>query len=181
MFGVILIIAYPIAIEFVAIILNRSIVKNVDMMANTYIFSIRYTNFSIFFNIVMCGSLIAFAYFFITSSGGIDSRSITSIILFVIGTIELLRNIFFKIEISSNLINFKGIIRRTNYTFDDIKKVEAVSVFDFVMANIFSEDKKLFVINNTMAGYRLFMERLQAEEGVEWMNVAGSSLDKSDM
>ena len=68
-----LIIAYVVISEIAALWLDRSIIRNADMNANTYTFNVRYTGFSIFFSIIMCISLIAFAYFFITRSDPLDS------------------------------------------------------------------------------------------------------------
>ena len=168
MSDVMLIIAYVVIIEIAAIWLNRFIIRNSDMNANTYLFNVRYNGFSIFFSMIMCGSLIAFAYLVITRSGSFDSRSITIIILLAIGLIELVKKVFFKIEIANSLINFKSITKRTNLTFSDINKIEITTVLGLAVADVYSNDKKMFTVNNMMAGYNLMIDRLKIED-VEWV------------
>jgi len=179
--GVILIIACVFIADLIAILLNRSIIRDADMMANTYVFNIRYTAFSIFFNIIMCITLITFVYFSITRSGSLDSGSITAFAILIMGFLDLGRRLFFKIEVNNNLINFQSPISRGDLIFADINKIEIMKIFGLVMADIFTNDEKVIALNNTMAGYRLFMERLKDEEGVEWVNISGAALDKSDI
>jgi len=178
LFGVILIIAYVVIAELTAIWLNRSIIRTADMHANIYIFNVRYTGFSIFFSTIMCSSLIAFAYFFTTESGSLDSRSITAIIILVIELFESIKKPFFKVEISGDSINSQSIIRRANFTFNDINKIEITKVFGLIIADIFSNDKKMFTLNSEMVGYSLFIDRLKNED-VEWVNVIGKPVDNS--
>ena len=180
MSGVALIIAYTIIVEFAAIRMNRSIVKNSNLNADTYLFNVRHTSFSIFFSIILCSSLAAFAYFFITDFGLADGRSITSIILFLIGSVDLVRQPFLKIEMNDNLIHFKSITRRAHFTFDEIRKVEITQSFGNVHADIFSNDDFMFTLKDEMSGYYQFIERLK-KENVEWSNILGKPLDKSDI
>lgn len=179
--GIILIIAYVAVAEFIALLLNRSIVRDANMMANPYMFNVRYTRFNIFFNIIMGISLIAFAYFFITGSGNLDGRSITAIILLIFTISELVRMLFFKVKINSNSIDFRGLIKRDNITFDDIEKVEVMKLFGLFIADISSNNKKVFTLINTMEGYSIFINRLKTEDGVEWVNILGNPLNKSDI
>ena len=179
--GIMLIVAYAVVAEIVAIYLNRSIVKTADMMANHYMFNVRYSGFLIFFNIVMCSSLIAFAYFFTIDTGTLDGRSITAIILLAIGLSELVKMLFFKIEVNSNSIDYRAVIKNSSTTFDEISKVEAVRFFGLVIVDISSNDKKFFTLINTMSGYRLFIDRLKNEEYIEWVSISGTPLDKSDL
>lgn len=178
--GIILIIAYAVVAEFIAILLNRSIIKNADMMANPYMFNVRYTRFSIFFNIVMGTSFIAFAYFFITEDG-LDGRSISAIILLIFNLSELLRMLLLKVEINSNSITYRLVFKNGNITFDDIDKVEVMKLFGLVVTEISSNNKKAFTLFNVLEGYSLFIERLKTENGVEWVDILGKPLNKFDL
>ena len=160
--GVMLIIAYVVVIEIAAICLNHFIVKSSDMNGNTYMFTVRYNGFSFFTSIIICGSLIAFIYLIISRSGFHDSRSITAIIILVMELIELVRKLFFKVEVDNTIINFQSITRRTSFAFNDINKVETIKL-GLAIAEAYVDDKKMFTLNSTMVGYRLFIERLENE------------------
>jgi len=178
--GIALIIAYTIIVELVAVRMNRSIVRNSNLNADTYLFNVRNTSFSIFVSIILFSSLAAFAYFFIIDFGLADSRSITSIILFLIGSVDLARKPLLKIEVNDNLIHLKSITRRAHFTFDEIRKVEITQFFGNVHADIFSNDDLMFTLKDEMSGYYQFIERLK-KENVEWSSILGKPLDKSDI
>ena len=180
MSGVLLIIAYVMIIEFVAVRMNRSIVRNTDRNADTQIFNVRHSSFFIFFSLVMCSSLVAFSYFFITTFGLTDGRSITSISWFLISLFDLVRKLRFKVEVDGNSINFKSIAKCISFTFDDIKKVEVTKAFGNVHAELFSDDDSLFTLKNSVLGYYQFIERLKKER-VDWRNILGNPLDQSDI
>jgi len=180
MSNVTLIIAYVMIMEFVAIRLNRTIIKNAHVNANLETFHVRYTGFSIFFSLIMCASLAAFTSFFMTESGSVDSNSITSIIFLLIGLFDLTRQLFFKIEVAQHSIVFRSLTRRAHFTFDEIKNVTIAKAFQHIQAHVFSNDDKMFILKNEMSGYHLFIERLK-KENVEWQNVSGKPLNKSDI
>jgi len=177
---ILVIIACVIIADFTAIFLNRSILRNSDMMANTHMFNIRSTGFTIFFSIIMCSSLIAFAYFSFIGLG-FNSRVIITTIILIIELLQLVKALFLKIEINNNAIKFRNLTRRGNLTFEDISKIEIASAFGFVIVDVFSNDGKVFVLNNMMLGYRMFIERLKKEGNVEWVNIFGNALDEFDM
>lgn len=179
MFGIFLIIIYIIVIEFIAINLNRSVVRNADMHSNPYVFTVRHSSFSIFFNILVCASLVAFAYFFFTETGAINSRVITALILFTVGFFELIRHLFFKVEVNSNSIHHKGIFKRGNFSFNDINKIEITPFLGLAILYIFVNDKKMLTLYSEAIGYKHFFERLKQEEHIEWINTF-ADLTESD-
>jgi hypothetical protein len=124
--------------------------------------------------------LAAVAYFFITNFGITDSRNLTSIFLLSIEMLELARKPFFKLGVSGDSINFKSINKHANFTFDEITKVEITKVFGIVFVDVFSNDDKIFTLNNQMFGFSLFIERLKKEH-IEWRSSLGTPLDKSDI
>jgi len=161
LFRITLIIAYCFIIEFIVLLLNHSTVKNADMNADLYMFNVRYTNFSIFFSTIMSGNLAIIAYFFITNLGFINNKSITLIILSLIYFFQLVVQLFFRIRIDNNSINFKSITKRTNFTFDEINKVETTQVFGYSYVDIFLSDGKIFTLKSWMLGYSLFIKHLE--------------------
>ena len=180
MLGVLLIIAYAMIIEFIAVRMNRAIVRNTDRNADTLVFNVRYANFSFFLSVILCISLAAFTHFFITNFGLIDAGSITSLILLLFNLFDLIRKLFFKIEVNGKSINFKSITKRISFSFDDIKKVEVIKVFGTVQAELYSDEDSLFTLKNGVLGYYLFIERLKKEH-VDWRTILGKPLDKSDI
>ena len=179
MLEVILIIVSVLVVDFAGIYINRSIIRNVDMNTESYMFNIHHTGFSIFFRFVMCCSIAAFSYYFITDYGLVDRRSITSIVLFLIGFIELIKQLFFKIEVSGNSISLKSLTKRAHFTFDEITKVEITRIFSFVFVDVYANDDQIFTLRSELAGQSLFINRLK-DQGIEWRNILGEPLDKSD-
>jgi len=167
LFGAISIILYVVIIEMIALWLNRSIINNADMHANSYMFTVRYTKFSIFFSIIISISLAAFVYYFFTTTGVIDSRIITAIIIFIIELIELFRKIFFKVEVDGQAIKLRSIRRRTDFYFSDIHKIETARVFGMIFVDIFINDKKLLTLTSQTIGHRHLLERLRQANHIE--------------
>lgn len=180
MTGITLIIAFVMIMELVATRLNRSMIKSHNVYANLETFNVRYTNFSIFFSIVMCISLASFAYLFIDGTGAINSNVIVIFTFLLITFFDLLRRLFFKIEITNESINLKTITRRSYFSFEDVKNVTIAKAFQHVQTDIFSDNGRMFTLRNDMAGYQMFIERLKREH-VDWRHISGKPINKSDV
>ena len=172
-----IIIAVVFGIEIIAIGLNRLVIRNADMDSDTYLFTVRYTGFSIFTTILTCVGLAYFSYISFTETGAFDIRIITAMVLFVVELFELARRLFFKAEVSGSSIHAKG----TTFSFNDISKIEITRIFGFVLAEVFINDKKVLGLNSEKVGYRHFIERLKREENVQWVNILEQPIDKSIM
>ena len=177
---VMLMIVSLLGIEIIGIYMNRSIIKNIDMSIEAYMFKIYHTGFSMFLSVMLSSSLAVFSYVFITDFGLINGRSLTAIALFLSYFLELIKKLFLKIKVHDNAISYNSLTKKANFTFDDITKVEVISMICFVFYEVYSKDGKLFTLKYELAGQAILLKRLK-DQGVEWKTILGDPLDKTDI